>query len=286
MNKIPFLKEVPMNIIFKLTLVSVVFTSFVANADLLITPTRVVFNEGERVEEVILVNSADEERSYALSWTQMAQKESSDYRLLRDDELASFATASEFIRFTPSRLTLKPGENQRIKLMLRPTAELKGKELRSHLKFTVIPNQVLQQSSEQQEDVDGISMKLNLFLNYSIPVVVKGHTAVPDVQISNIQVKQAKSASNVADITFSLNKSAPYSFYGDMTAYFKADGSEDFVPVGYLNNFSMFHESSNVNVTIHWTQNVALESGDLKIIYKGKSDNTDNQIEAGINLTL
>lgn len=275
-----------MNIIVKLTLASIVFTSFFVNADLLITPTRVVFKEGERVEEVILVNSADEERSYALSWTQMAQRESADYRLLGDDELESFATASEFIRFTPSRLTLKPGENQRIKLLLRPTSELRGQELRSHLKFTVIPNQVLRESSGQENDVDGISMKLNLFLNYSIPIIVKGHNEVPDVQISNIQIKQAKSTSNVADISFNLQKSDPYSFFGDMTAYFRANGSDDFVPVGYLNNFSMFHEVSNLNVIIHWTEDVALQNGELKIIYKGKSDNTDNQIEAGINLTL
>lgn len=270
----------------KIVLSYVLFISFVVKADLLITPTRVVFNEGERIEEVILVNSSNEDRSYALSWSHLIQKAGGDYRQLSEAERGTFLSASEYIRFTPRRLTLEPGQNQRIKLMLRPTSDIKGKELRSHLKFTVIPNEVLEEPEPEQQVTEGISMKLNLFLNYTIPIIIKGHSKTPDISINNIQVQNALSSDNIADIAFSLNKTQPYSFFGDMTAYFKSDNSSEFVPVGYLNNLSMFHESERMNIIISWTEQVPLQNGELKIIYKGKSENTDTQIEEGIEIKV
>ncbi len=256
--------------------VLLVFMTYPSHADILITPTRVVFGERDRVQEVILVNTTNESRTYALTWLEMKQQSNLGYKKLDDDEAEVFAKASDFVRFTPRRITLQPGENQRIKLLLRRTSNSQNKDYRSHLKFTVIPNSVLQDNlNKENDDADGTSIKLNLFLNYSIPVVIKNQTSDQNVKFSNLEFIKKSDPIRDATLTFALTKTSSGSAFGDITLLFKALDGNEFVPVGYNNNVSMYHESTTINTDIMWTEPLAIQAGMLKVIYKGKQETAD-----------
>jgi fimbrial chaperone protein len=252
------------------------FITLQSHADILITPIRVVFGEKDRVQEVIIVNTANESRTYALSWVEMTQLDRLGYSLLDANEAATFARASDFIRFTPRRITLQPGENQRVKLMLRRTSNSQNQDYRSHLKFTVIPNAVLQDNSnEESNSAQGPSIKLNLFLNYSIPIIIKNESSAQNVTFSNLEFAQKPASSSKPALTFVLNKTSSGSSFGDITLLFKALNSKDFIPVGYSNNVALHHETTILNGQVGWSESIAVQPGELKIIYKGKQETVD-----------
>jgi P pilus assembly chaperone PapD len=253
-----------------------IFMTYQSHADILITPTRVVFSERDRVQEVVLVNTASESRTYALSWLEMKQLDNLAYAKLDENEAKAFARASDFIRFTPRRLTLQPGENQRIKLMIRRTSNSQDKDYRSHLKFTVIPNAVMQDdSNDESTGANGTQIKLNLFLNYSIPVIIKNDSSSQNIAFSNLEFRKNTDSSLNPSLTFVLNKTSQGFTFGNITLLFKAEGSNEFVPVGYTNNVSVYHESSLVKGDVVWTEPVAIQAGQLKIVYKGKQESAD-----------
>nr|WP_297347870.1 hypothetical protein [uncultured Glaciecola sp.] len=247
-----------------------------SHADILITPIRVVFGEKDRVQEVIIVNTANESRTYALSWVEMTQLDRLGYSVLDANEATKFARASDFIRFTPRRITLQPGENQRVKLMLRRTSNSQNKDYRSHLKFTVIPNAVLQDKpNEESNSAQGPSIKLNLFLNYSIPIIIKNESSAQNVIFSNLDFTRKSDSSSKPALTFVLNKTSLGSSFGDITLLFRALNSDDFIPVGYSNNVAVHHETTILNGQVGWSEPIAMQPGELKIIYKGKQETVD-----------
>lgn len=256
--------------------VFLIFITCDTYADLLITPTRIVFEERDRTQEVVLVNTANEVRTYALSWSELKQIETMSYAKMNETELKDFASASDFIRFTPRRITLKPGENQRVKLMKRRNANSQDQDYRSHLKFTVIPNAVLQDNADDENtESSGTRMKLNLFLNYSIPIIVKNDNSRQSVSLENLVFFEKTESSNSPTLRFSMKKTTAGTTFGNITLFFKASGSDDFVTVGYTNNVSIFHESTTVRADVVWSEAVPVQPGTLKIVYKGKQENTD-----------
>jgi hypothetical protein len=235
-----------------------------------------VFGEKDRVQEVIIVNTANESRTYALSWVEMSQLDRLGYSVLDTNEAARFARASDFIRFTPRRITLQPGENQRVKLMLRRTSNSQDKDYRSHLKFTVIPNAVLQDNSNEKDNsAKGPSIKLNLFLNYSIPVIIKNESSAQNVTFSHVEFTRKSDSSSKPAVKFVLNKTSPGSSFGDITLLFRALNSDEFIPVGYSNNIAVHHETTILNGQVGWSEPAAMQPGELKIIYKGKQETVD-----------
>jgi hypothetical protein len=100
----------------------------------LITPTRIHFEPRERTKEIIIVNTSEEIKSYALSWQQRRQNEYGGYELLTDEELATWNKASDIVRFSPRRITLGPGENQKIKMMVRRTSSMREEPVHFRVK--------------------------------------------------------------------------------------------------------------------------------------------------------
>ncbi len=254
-------------------LVNLFFWSNAASADLLISPMRIVFNERDRVQEVILVNTADDVRTYSMSWSELLQKENQSYRRLNEAEKAQFAKASDYIRFSPRRFTLQPGENQRVKLSLRRRSGMSAPEYRSHLKFTIIPNEVMLQQ-QKEEEVDGVAIKLNLFLNYSIPVMIKNGDSA-NARVTEASLVRLNNDPNPAEVVAYVEKSAPVSVIGDVTIWHKAYGEVEYSAVGYNNNVSMYHETNRVRLSVPWVEPKALVPGEMKITYKGKRESAD-----------
>lgn len=260
---------------FRILALISLFFSFECLASILITPTRVVFDERDRTQEVIIVNTSQEQKTYALSWVEMEQNISGGYNILSTAQSENFATASKHIRFSPRRLTLQPGENQRVKLSLRRSSDMNKPEYRSHLKFTLIPNSVLEESQEK-EQVEGVSVKLNLFLNYTIPVLIKRGDIPSNVSISNVQLLKDSYNRDLTGIKFALGREAGVSVIGDITISFKSANSNVYKDIGFNNNVSIYHELDRRLVNIPFEEIIGGgQTGELKISFKGKSESVD-----------
>ena len=232
----------------------------ISYADLLISPTRISFEERDRTDQVTLINTGQKTRTYRVEWKEQTAGEFGAYAPVTDPD---FKSASKFLRFSPRQVTLAPGERQVVKLLLRRTNDMLDGEYRSHLKFVILP---------EADDIDstipdeGISMKLNLFLSYSIPVIVKKGTARVNTTIDNLIVNtddQGKLAFQV-----DMSKSTDYGATGDVVAYFK-DNNNKLIELARLNGINFFHEQDIRKVKLVTVGNLPNEQGSIVVRYVG-----------------
>ncbi|MFC3120368.1 hypothetical protein [Agaribacter flavus] len=249
---------------FTILMLSVItfFTTYKAHADLLITPTLIKFEERDRVKEVILLNTSSSTRKYTVEWLQQEQKPGGQYHVMSESQLEEFSTASEYLRVSPRRVTLAPGENQRVKLLLRRSADMKKQEYRSHLKFTALPTE----TEEEESVTSGVAIRLKSLISYSIPVVLNfDGKKDADLKIEQVNFLPSTGNSRHGNIYVSFQKPLGNSVFGDLVAKFKKDGSSEFVPVGFLNGVNIFHENEQAERLISWSQNVPVEPGTLSV---------------------
>jgi fimbrial chaperone protein len=231
-----------------------------AFADLLVAPTRVSFEERDRTEQVVLINSGTVKRTYRLEWKEQTANEFGTYSPVTD---TNFHSASSFIRFSPRQVTLNPGDRQVIKLMKRKTGDMPDGEYRSHLKFVILPQQ---SELENQNDAEGVSMKLHLFLSYTIPVIIKKGEARVNPTIDELSV--SKDTNDKLELKVAMSKTTDYGAVGNIVAYFK-DSSNNLTKLALLNSVNFFHEQTTRTVKLVPLQDLPQQPGSILIRYTG-----------------
>jgi len=243
-------------------------------ASLLVTPSRVAFDVRDRSKEVILVNTSNQVRSYKLEWVNQRQNDEGGYTQILENEMESFGTADQFLRYSPRRVTLQAGESQKVKVMARRRSNMSFPEYRSHLKFTALPPDLVN-NSDEQETSEGISMKLHLLLSYTIPVVLRTEAPASKVTISDLSF--SGEAANKQKLSFTMKKQSPTSVYGDFTIYHIDNGEEK--AIGFLNGVNFFHEQQTMRMSIPLHHALNQVKGQLKIVYKGTAEFADTIID-------
>lgn len=231
-----------------------------AFADLLVSPTRISFEERDRTEQVTLINSGTVKRTYRLEWKEQTANEFGAYSVVTD---SNFRSASSFIRFSPRQVTLNPGERQVIKLMKRKTGDMPDGEYRSHLKFVILPTQ---SDLENQDEAEGVSMKLHLFLSYSIPIILKKGEARVNPVIDNLSV--GKGSNNKLELKVAMSKTTDYGAVGNVEAYFK-DTANNLTKLALLNSVNFFHEQNTRTVKLMPINDLPQGAGSILIRYTG-----------------
>lgn len=234
------------------------------SANLLVSPTRVVFEGRERTEDIVLINTTTSERTYRIEWSEKAVNERGKY-VVPTKTLPDYA-ASEYIRFAPRQVTLQPGERQVVKLMLRRKNSMDLPEYRSHIAFTALPPRETETENKQQ----GASFKINVLTSYSVPVMVR--TAVPDIKvgIDSIRIKKVKNAEPVIQVK--LSKTGLFSAHGSFYVYFKATEEQEEKRVGILNGVNFLHEASILRLELPWQDYTGPMTGILRAEYVGKEE--------------
>jgi P pilus assembly chaperone PapD len=241
-----------------------------ANANLLITPTRVHFDARERTEEIIVVNTSDEVRSYSLSWDEKKQNKRSFYEKLSAEDMDVYPKASDYVRFSPRRITLSPGENQKIKMMVRRTSSMPKDDFHSHLKFTLIPTSVTKPA--QSEEVDGVQIKLNFFLNYSIPILVTNHERPAKISLTQLSFTPPEKEGSFGSISLTTVNDNDTFAYGNFTVLFKGKNTNQFEPVGYDNAVNIFTYEPKVIRKIPLIKPLSDNKGVFKVVFEGAQE--------------
>lgn len=147
-------------------------------------------------------------------------------------------------------------------------------EYRSHLRFTALPDELVGQAATTDSS-GGVTMKLNLLLSYSIPVVLRTEKPSTKVNISDIKFIEG----DKQQVTFSLNKQSDNSLHGDFTVFHQLDGNE--TEVAYLNSFNIYRETNTQFITIPMFRPLQNKSGTIRIEYKGKAEFSDIELANG-----
>ncbi len=118
--------------------------------------------------------------------------------------------ADELIRFSPKQVTLKAGESQTVKVMLRKPEGLPDGEYRSHLLFQTVPDASFGTDVEAQpKTAGGISVQLIPLIGVSIPLIVRHGDVQASAKMSHASLK-----GNQVQLT--LERSGNKSLFGDL----------------------------------------------------------------------
>ena len=251
-----------------LVLLVSVFYSLCLQADMLISPTRIVFNDRERSAQVILINTSNETKSYRVGWVQKKALPDGGYQNLNEQQSADFPIVSNMLRFSPRQVTLSPGGRQTVKLGARRPKGLANGEYRSHLKFTALPPPDSVVAAEET------SIRIALMMSYTIPVILRQGPFDYNVTLNTVDVKQSTVKGNPKyQLLINASRSGISSTFGRIRAYWTPNNNSKEIVAGVLNGVHFFPETSQFNKTINWQLDSHPPiSGKLRIVYEGRKE--------------
>lgn len=230
-----------------------------AAGDLLIAPTRVVF-DGRRGTEVILNNIGDEEATYRIT---LELRRMNDQGRLDDvDPTAANAkekTALEVIRYAPRRVTLPPNQPQSIRVGLQATDALPDGEYRAHMLFRAIPKVAAATGAEDA----GNDLKIQLIPIYgiSIPIIVRKGNLEATASMSNVRIGNDNEGPT---LEFDLSRKGDKSVFGEI--HVTKPGVAE--PLSVAKGIAIYPEIASRNVSLSLPPEVAAKMhGEVVISY-------------------
>ena len=182
-----------------------------AEGDLLVAPTRIVFQGSTRAEEIALVNRGTVRATYRISFINKRMMPDGTF-VDADQPGEGEAFADPFLRLSQREITLEPGQPQTIRVLLRKPEVLADGEYRSHLLFRAVPNALTPTLNSEQ---NGISIQLTPVFGLSIPVIIRQGALAAKAEIGRAQLMPAhEGAPAGAEIT--LQREGNRSIYGDV----------------------------------------------------------------------
>lgn len=236
----------------------VVTNSNTAFADLLITPTRVVFNEGDRFAVVTLVNPGDKSQTYEMGWRFFRMQEEGDAYKPTDKSITDF-DVTKHIMFTPRRVTLAAGAKQKVRLRLSRPEGIPPGDYRGHFEFASVGGG----ESEKVLPKGAKAASVSINVGYTIPVVLR--VGQPDVKISIDRIKfERNKISGRLEVSVPLLRSG--GAFGGMGHLFLThvtpDGKEEVV--GEIGNANIYPEVLRRVYQVPLTKDIV--GGKLKVV--------------------
>ena len=152
-----------------------------AEARLFIHPTLVMFSGTQRSETVHIVNQGDATGVVELAWVDFAMTPEGG---LSAREGGAPWSLQPFVRYSPRRVTLKPGETQVVRIALRSSGDAAEVEYYSHLRVLTLEDD-LQRATARPKTKATASLSVEARTAIAIPVVWRNSDAAPRAAITS-----------------------------------------------------------------------------------------------------
>lgn len=237
-----------------------------AVGDLLVAPTRFVFEGNQRSAEVTLVNIGQETATYRISFVYLEMTEEGGVKEV--EPAADAMLAEPLIRYSPRQVTLEPEVAQTVRMQLRKPANLEPGEYRSHLLFRAIPPAGLPEPSAEGNEPESLQVRLIPVYGVSIPVIVRHETTPAEVGIDSATLETGRSEAQPFDAACVLARSGLESVYGDLRVIQIVNGREHVV--GTLSGVAVYTplQRRRILVPITPLTDVPVDSGRLVVRYQ------------------
>ena len=210
-----------------------------AAGNLMVTPTRVVFEQRTRTAQVTLVNQGSETTDFRISFIRQNMLENGEFVPVPEDADGMFS--DPMVRYSPRQVRLPPGQSQIIRLMLRKSRDLADGEYRSHMLFQALPS--ASGSSVEKiagdQPAEGITIELIPIVGVSIPVIVRHGNLQSRVSLSDARLLPASDTNSSPALSLVINRSGTSSAYGDLRATFTPAGGQPLV-VAQANSIAVY----------------------------------------------
>jgi len=236
------------------------------NADILLSPTRLIFENNSKFMTVYVRNNGDATGRYKIEVVDTKMSENGAIEILPEGTKDAHS-AQDYISLSPRALTLKPDENQPVRILIKNMSALPDGEYRSHLQVRMTDNDL--DSSANDSSPEGATIVIKPMITTVIPMIVrKGAT---DYKVSLDQAKLVPTTDGTGkekqevQLTFGLtgNRSA----LGDVkVTHIAQDGKE--TQLAFFQGIAIYRDVAKR------TQNVALDIPTGVNIHSGKIEVT------------
>lgn len=240
-----------------------------ALANLMLYPTRLVFDKNQRAAQVDLINNGTEPATYRISVVNRRMSETGELVAIdapRQGEL--FAT--EMVQFSPRQVTLQPGTSQTVRVVIRRPAELAPGEYRSHLHFEKLPDARGATSVEAGGNEKEIGIVLTALVGASIPVIVRQDVGPASVGLSHLVLRQTQPQPVLA---LQFDRSGDSSVYGDLAVSFTPQGGAE-QAVGRAAGIAVYSPNAlrRASLALQPPPNLPLARGTLRATYRARPE--------------
>ena len=249
-----------------LIVVNVPMPTWAGVGDLMVAPTRVLLKGRKRTETVNLVNRGSKTATYRITLKNQRMHADGSYEdITLPDQGERFA--DDMIRYSPRQVTLKPGEVQTVRLMVRKPLEFTEGEYRSHMLFQAVPPKNTGDNIESSAAEEGkLSVKLIPVFGVSIPVIVQHGTVRASAAMKHLKLKEQDGGKL---LVFDLLRDGNASLYGDVDVQYRTAKGDTYI-LSQLRGVSVLHPYPKRSVAMRLTlpEDVKLDSGTLEITYR------------------
>jgi len=245
--------------------------------DLLVAPTRIVFEGRTRAAELTLLNIGKQTATYRITFSHLRMTETGELKEIETPE-AGDRFADDLIRYSPRQVTLDPHVAQTIRLQVRKPENLADGEYRSHMLFRAVPPESAQPATsvESQEKPTGYSIRLTPIYGVSIPLIVRSGATSAKATLSDLAVHAPEAAGEPSTLAMKIRREGNQSVYGNLRVLFvPASGKEQVVAV--MNGVAVYTPNSErlLRIALQPPPGLTLAKGRLKVSFSRAEQNGD-----------
>jgi P pilus assembly chaperone PapD len=207
-----------------------------AAGELMVHPTRIVFEGNTRTAQIDLINSGTEPMTYRISVVRRRMTDTGDFVAV-DTPAAGEQFADEMIRFSPRQVVLQPRVAQAVRIQLRKPGELEDGEYRTHLLFQALPPADAATARQAVGAEEGLDIRLTAIYSVSIPLLVRHGSTSATVSLSDLELRRPADGPPAAALT--IHRAGNRSVYGDLTVFLRAPNGTERV-VGRANGIAVY----------------------------------------------
>ncbi|MEM1105664.1 MAG: molecular chaperone [Pseudomonadota bacterium] len=230
-----------------------------AHGELMIAPTRVVLEGGERSAELVLINKGAEQGAFRISLE--------NRRMLENGALEAAGTAQEgelfadsILRFSPRRALLEPGERQTIRISAQ-TSGLEPGEYRTHLRVMGAPTSAGRTLSQATgEGGDSISIQLIAVRSLTIPAIVRVGSLDAEVVIESAATAPSDEAGEALFVA-RMSRTGTRSTYGDLELFVEGEDQ----PVYFARGIAIYTPNTERDVILPMPTEIAARLAGQKV---------------------
>jgi hypothetical protein len=242
-----------------------------ACAELMLHPTRIVFDKNDRAAQVELINNSKEAATYRITLVNRRMTDDGRFEPAAAPQ-AGELFADPMLRYSPRQVTLQPGTAQTVRLMLRKPGVLATGEYRSHLHFEKLAAAAGSTSIETQGKPAEIGVMLTALVGASMPVIVRHGTTSATVGLSNLALHPAE-AGRPPMVALQFDRSGNSSVYGDLQVTFTPNGGAAQV-LASAGGIAVYSPNTvrRASLPLQMPQGMTLARGTLDVVYRHRAD--------------
>jgi P pilus assembly chaperone PapD len=241
-----------------------------ALADLMLHPTRIVFEKNQRTAQLELINNGTEAATFRISLVNRRMSEMGDFSVI-DTPAPGEQFADDLLRYSPRQVTVAPGVGQVVRIMLRKPANLAPGEYRSHLQFDKLPDANGATSIETRGAADKeIGVVLTALVGASIPVIVRHGETDANVSLSHLEL-QKPGVDQKQLLVLQLNRSGNRSVYGDLIVSFTPQGGAEQV-IAKVGGVAVYTPNPLRRAKLALPPGLTLARGALRVTYRERPE--------------